>query len=499
MDTITPLIPIRQLGSSTSQADNRGGGYQPKQGQTVQATVTKSLPNKLFEIDIKGSKLTARTDGLLKPGQTLDLQVLKTHPQVELKIVHDNLSQSVGRTLSLVGKNFDISSLFNRLNTTESGAFSQLNATSRQAITNFLSLQNETVGLQTETEKITQFIQRFSSLLQAIVTSKNDQNQIPATELQKMFSELAGIFKNSISLEKANSSLQQLLSQHKGEEFSALVKIIQNISSGSDRESLLTQLQDLLGITISSLSPKQIPAITNNLQNNLFALMHLLKGGSSNQTTFTSQDMSSQQTALSQKDGGVVLKQLVDKLGLRFEALLAKGDTASAARTLKAALLEITQQFQHSKHIAEPANRLLSTLELFQQAQLQFDNDKQLILPLPLPFLEQGYLVVDKNSDSDDTHIDKTKEINFSLHLSMKELGSIRVDFHSNMEGLYLKFNCESDQKAAFITDHQDELKKGITTKRLLGLSFGSDAEDPTNELIRRMLPEGTSILNTTV
>lgn len=499
MDTISPLIPVRPIGSSTTQADNKRQGYQPRQGQTVQAVVTKALTGKVFELDINGSKLTAKTDELLKPGQTLELKVIKTDPQIELQVVRDNLNQSVGKSLSLLGKNFDIASLFNRLNANNSGAFSQLSKSSRQTLTSFISLQNNTAGLQSETGQINQVVERLTSLLNTIATAEAGQKALSPKVLQQTLSPLAAIFKGDLSAGKTSPSFQQLLSREQDGALSNLAKVIHAISTGKEPEALIHQVQDLLGINFSSLTPQQIPLAANNLQNNLFAMMHLLKGGNTGQQAPDLQETPYHQSSLSQKDGGEVLKKLINKMGLQFESLLAKGDANAAARTLKAALLEIAQQFQQSKHIAEPTNRLLGNLEFFQQAQLQFDNDRQMILPLPIPFLEQGYIVVDQNGENDSTPIDKDKDLSFSLHLSMKELGNIRVDFHSTREGLYLKFNCESDQKATFITNHQEELKKNITTKPLLGLSFGSNAEDPTTELIRRLVPEGKSLLKTKI
>lgn len=497
MDTISPLNPIQSVGSATSGGGKGRGGYMPQQGQTVQATVTEALANKMFELDLGGQKITARSDAPLSTGQTLQLQVLKTTPQIELRIVQDSMNQAIGKSLTLVGKNLDVSSLFAQLTQDSNVNLANLSQNSRQALTSFFTLQQDTLGLQSETKQIGQIIGRLENVLQSLPAQNTTQQNFQL--IKASFLEIANLFKNVPSLDKLDQSFIQTLPVDKTNLLNELTQLIQHNSTGKNVDQSVAQLASLLGISTTTPSANQIATITGTLQNSLFALMHLLKGG--NSTSMFGQDIEifSHKSSLAQKDGGAVLKEIINNLGLKFESLLSKGDTEAATKTLKAALLEIAQQFQSSKNVAEATNRLLATLEVFQQAQVQFEGDKQFIFPLPLPFLLQGYLVIDKNSEQEGKGIDENAGVNFSLHLSLKELGNIRVDFHSNPEGLYLKFNCESLDKANFVADFQNDLKEAISGTKLLGLTFTDKAEDPANELIKRMVPEGQSILDTKI
>lgn len=497
MDTISPLIPVQRVGSATSGGGRGRGGYTPQQGQTVQATVTEALPNKLFELDLGGQKITARTDAQLSTGQTLQLQVLKTAPTIELKIVSDSANQTVGKSLTLIGKNLDVSSLFTQLTQDTNINLASLSTNSKTALTNFFNLQQDSLGLQSETKQIGQLVDKLGVVLQNLAPKNTAQQNLQL--IKNNFIEIANLFKNVPSLDKLDQSFIQNLPAEKVKILNELTQFIQNNNAGKSIDQTVSQLATLLGIDITTPANNQIPTITNSLQNSLFALMHLLKGGNSSSLFGQPTESYSQNSGLGQKDGGALLKDIINNLGLKFESLLAKGDAESAAKTLKAALIEIAQQYQSSKNVAEATNRLLTTLEVFQQAQVQFDSEKQLIFPLPLPFLQQGYLVIDKNSNEEGKAIDENSGINFSLHLSLEELGNIRVDFLSNEQGLYLKFNCESSEKAEFVSGFQDDLKEAITESKLLGLTFTDQAEDPASELIKRMVPEGKSILNTTV
>ncbi len=206
-----------------------------------------------------------------------------------------------------------------------------------------------------------------------------------------------------------------------------------------------------------------------------------------------------QQTNLASGNGGNVVKQMIDNLGLSFENAIARGDTGKAALTLKASLIEILSSFAKGSQPSENANRLLSTVEFFQLAQLHADSSQQFIFPLPLSFLEQGFLLIDRNTDDEQGNGDyDNQEYRFSLHIKMTELGNMQIDFFHSTEGLFIRFHTDSKEKAEFISSFSDQLKEAITDTPILGLSFATDAEDPATELARLIVPEGKSVLNTT-
>ncbi len=344
MTTITPLSSILPIQSATSQGRHGRGQQFADQGQLLKALVVSVKDDAGFILDIEGNRLTVKSDAPLTVGQKLTLQVVKTSPRIELKIVTDTLNQFLGRSLTLIGKNIDISTLFKSFANFSPPPLSTVTPTTRETLENYFSLQN-------------------------------------------------------------------------------------------------------------------------NASNN--------------------------------KKSGVILKQLIDNLGLSLEKLLAKGDTARAAKTLKAALMEISHNFNSAGKIADTTNNMLTTLELFQLAQLQTGGDRNFIFPLPLPFIDQGYLIVDNSDGSTKNNERKDDDNRFSLHLTMAELGHLHIDFLKNCEGLFIRFRTEDEKKADFVSQFADDLKDSISNVHLAQLTFSSDAPDPVNDLIRQLLPAGESMLTT--
>lgn len=218
-------------------------------------------------------------------------------------------------------------------------------------------------------------------------------------------------------------------------------------------------------------------------------------------TSFSKQTLESyfafNQNSLTGKDGGELLKQFIERLGLRLETFLAQGDKVNSQNSLKSALFELSKIFQGADDIAESTNKLLNTLELYQHAQLQLDKDNIFIFPLPLPFLEKGYLLVehhDKNSESEENDEDR-----FSLHMSLHGLGNLRVDILKNSEGIYIRFVSSSREKLQFIEEFKDSLLLQMIDADLLGISFSVEKTDPAADLLKMLIPSGESIVNTTV
>ncbi|MGB3224110.1 MAG: hypothetical protein WBB23_15025 [Desulforhopalus sp.] len=206
-----------------------------------------------------------------------------------------------------------------------------------------------------------------------------------------------------------------------------------------------------------------------------------------------------QQNGIEGKEGGIVLKQLIDNLGLNLEQLLARGEKNSAVHTLKAALLDIAHSFTTASSIADTTNKILATLELFQLAQIQIGSTTHLIFPLPLPFIEQGYLLIEKDEQTSEQNDSAKSDNRFSLHLTVSDLGNLQIDFLQNQEGLFIRFRAGDQQKADFLETFSSELKKAITDIPLINLSFSGDAPDPIHDLVRQLVPAGNSILDTTV
>jgi hypothetical protein len=148
MVTITPLTPIRPLGSATSQSGSQNLAENLlSQGQFLKAVVLEAKGENRFLLDISGQQLTAESKTALSAGQSLRLQVVQTTPQIELKIVSSTNDQFFGRSLTLLGKNIDLTDLFQTFRQQSPSPLTSLPASTRNVIENyFLSQQNSFSG-----------------------------------------------------------------------------------------------------------------------------------------------------------------------------------------------------------------------------------------------------------------------------------------------------------------------------------------------------------------
>lgn len=196
-----------------------------------------------------------------------------------------------------------------------------------------------------------------------------------------------------------------------------------------------------------------------------------------------------------EKPDPVLFRHLARRFGLDLEARLARGEKQEAIETLKGALLEVAQKIDDSSgETAERVGRLLQSLEMFQLCQVRLGEAGLSLLPLPLPWLEQGYILAD---DSAERGGEGENPFRLSLHLSLQGLGDLRVDFLYDQQGVYLRVAGESREKADFIASFQEELREALGPS-LQGLVFTEGAEGPAPALIRRVA-EKSGMLDTRV
>lgn len=472
MNTITPSLPIQFSGSIGSKSRGQPQvNILPQAGQLLKALVVETQPDNRFLLQIGESRISARSDLPLKVGQPLQLQVTSTSPQIKLKIVGDTISQFLGKSLTLIGKNLDISSLFT-------------------------SFQQPAKSSQNPQATSTQPSAPAQQPGQPGVTQQSGQPGV--TQLEGM------IFKAAVSFKQSDNSFVLQTGESR-----IPVETGAPLRAGQSLQFQVVSTSPQVQVKIVGDAPSQLlgqPLIMANKPAAIAVLLTAQQKSSifeilSPQSRQTLESFHSlQQDRFDGKTSGESLKQLVDRLGLAFENQLSRGETSKASATLKAALLEILSSFKNGEQITKNTTQLLTTLELFQLAQLQTDTGQQFIFPLPLPFLEQGYMLVDKNSGDDQGDgSGENQERRFSLHLKMTDIGNLQIDFFQSSEGLRIRFHTDSRDKSELVKENSTELQQALADVPLLGLSFGIEAGDPANELLRHIIPEGQSVLDTKV
>ena len=446
-------------------------------GQLLQATVTDYQSNGQAILQTTLGQMPVRTDASLVKGQVLQIEVLSTSPQVELGLKQDPLQTQLRSLASFIGRAMDLAPLVQQ---TQKGS-------------TFPTQGNATV--QGNTQSFPSVIASDNGSIIALLTGKAAPALSPqlSTLTQPVILK-AVIVEQSIAgkavLEIGGSRFQIAgeLAGKAGQEISLRVEAGKN-------ELTFTPLSSANTTGKTANNPTGPTLVLTNPQNS--ALSPLLKAVQQllpqaiTQLTTTQQSTVQSLSALHPGDltgleAGKDLQSNVQRIGMNMEALLARNDKGAAKASLKAALLEITNSPQKNEELAVSAKNILSTLEMYQVAQLKLEGDF-LLFPLPFSFLENGFLLVDNSPENENTTDENKQTSQFSLHLTMTELGDMEVRYYESKEGARIRFLFDSEEKATFAATFQDELQELLSEVKLLGISFTGGAQSPSRELLGRM------------
>lgn len=147
--------------------------------------------------------------------------------------------------------------------------------------------------------------------------------------------------------------------------------------------------------------------------------------------------------------------------------------------------------------LPDKAAQSLQQLELFQLCQAKLAQQQIQMLPLPLPFLEQGYLIAGQSKPSKPG--EEGQPLTLSLHLALQGLGNLQIDFLHDAQGVYIRFVCADREKADFAATFGQELTTSLADLPLQGITFAAGAPDPARALITKMMAGGDTILDTRI
>lgn len=106
-----PIVLTLQPQAATTPLSYEGRHLELRPYEVVQATVVKGGLDKV-ELELGRHRFQALSKVPLQTGESLNLQVVATSPQIQFQIVNKPLIQHLMRTLHLLAEKFDLSSLF---------------------------------------------------------------------------------------------------------------------------------------------------------------------------------------------------------------------------------------------------------------------------------------------------------------------------------------------------------------------------------------------------
>ncbi len=484
-----------------------------------------------FTLEAGGSRFEVKSGVQLAPGQSLNLQVLATEPKIELQITGDTVSSLFSRALTSLGNNQDLGSFFTLLQQVEPSQLANLSNSSLQTLQDFAQLLQQLVPeqqtshpLQATTGQSVSATEYGPKVLQQVFTQlgtrianliADGQGQAALASVKSALQDIALLFQEKEQIpQQALPQLEQLSPSTK-QLFDAISQLQSNSDASPDaKEAIFNQLfQHVQMQPGTALSTANSAPVLNTLKSGLFEIVFLMKNPENLLQLFSSDSLQSdlltqaQAEALLLPQGGAespentagqMLHRLVNKLGLNLEGMLAAGNKEEAATTVKSALTELVQNFTQQSKLTETGKHALNSLEFFQLAQLQTFRQDAFVIPLPLPFLQQGYLVIeDYKQQSQQGGGESEMPKHFSLYLKLSPLGNLKIDFLYSGEGVYIRFNSDSKEVSDFIASFKDELGNALKDTPVYGVSFTENAEDPLSAVLKISRAGANSMINT--
>ena len=497
---IPPLISeIKALIAASGHFENRGQGSSLPftSGQILQATVNAQQGPNLFLLKLSGQEIPVETSTQLQPGQSLSVKITSLSPQLQLQVVSNPpIDQRISTTLPLMVNQGAVYA--NVLTLAESTPqMSQLSTASQNTLQQMQANLSSLTGAKSPV--ITLVEQIASTLLSPAASQSTDSSPALAT-VGQLLQQLAGQTELPAPLRENAQNLASVLLAAKNTPETAQAQggtspFLTSAAEGTSSQisNLLTQLQVLVPSLHTILPPiatqlGTLPWLNANqpIEQLLLLLMQV-----STETP---------KSGTGTLDGRQ-LQTILQNMGLNFEQLLARGQSLEAAGTLKSALLELANLSSTSPSQLQHIDDLLGSIQFSQLMQMRLASEFLLFLPLPFPFLQSGFLLVnnEKNRDAADPkkkrRSPEDKDIN--MYLQLEGLGNLQIRIQQEADKISLTFYTQDSERAQFIGEQRPELQEMLTTGKLYSAQFLVGAKEPVKILMEKMLHAPTGMVNT--
>jgi len=192
-----------------------------------------------------------------------------------------------------------------------------------------------------------------------------------------------------------------------------------------------------------------------------------------------------------------------DLLGALYHLLrtppdrLPEGQGQALSQQLIDSLKKIVEQ--ENGRIEERQEDSRRHLELWQLCRARLGDTDTSFVPLPLPFLDNGFMVAHRQS-SPETETGAPEEIlSLSLYLDLRKLGPLQVDLLYQKEELFVRFKCVDQTVADFVSAASGELGESLGNIRVSAVAVTTGAESPDRALIQKLIPREKGILDARV
>lgn len=468
--------------------------------QMIRATVEEGGQEKAL-LKFGDRKLWVESRVALRAGDQLSLQVIETHPELKLRILDTGLLERLGRSLHMLGSRAELGKLLEAM----AGEQKSLAPGRAEVLQTLLAGLRNPAGNDLPGSQLPLLSRQLGLALERQLLS--GQGPEAAASLKNVLRESLALLGRQKS--ELSAQLQPLLAT-----LGRLPQWVADPAGGAtqrgqlpaDLKQVMTALLELTRAP-GQLSREQATALAAGLGEALSARLAALDGADG-ETRLRLQQVLAEFPALAaapeaevkallhldgaQRDLLFALLRLVRRDSRRLAGVEGEEIVRQVGSWLER---EVTGAADRARDRVEDA---LRHLELWQMCRARLAEIGVDFLPLPLSFLEQGYLLARKHQESDDGEgqTAAARSCSLSLFLELEGLGPLQIDCLYQKEGLHLRFLCRDRETSAFLAAGRDELGEALGGTPLLTATFAAGAEGPAQALIQRLIPAERHIFN---
>ena len=437
--------------------------------QVIQATVVSAESNQIV-LDFGKYTLAASTQQPLMSGQKLKLQVVSTEPQLQLQIVDGRGDPSILRMLHLFDHRSELGSRLATLLGQRSGVTA---GSAQQPTTN--ATPSPMAGVTNSAQGgAGQGVTVASSLI-----SQGSASELPASvPLRPSSANLAAQIKNQAGQpSQVSNGLAHTQGGGKGPATQGAQLTSQPVAS------IATAVSTTTTAAVSQSTPLSVSEGLGLIQR------QTLEGALLPQQWGQLEQLSSQIASSMDTPNSRLVMNLARMLGLDFEALLNKNQLDPTQPGLKGILTELKSHADLPEAVRESANQMSQQLEVFQLCRLRLAQDGILFLPLPLEFIEQGYVLFEQQGQGGDNNEERDGHL-VSLNLTLKQLGAMQVNLLFEQEALFVRIKCQDAATVDTVEHYCSELHEALQPFSIRSIQVTTGAEDPALALLHRLQPQ---------
>jgi hypothetical protein len=491
--------------------------------QMIRATIQEGGQEKAL-LQFGDRRLWVETGASLKAGDTLNLQVVKTQPNLAFKIIEPNLLERLGHSLHLLGNRLDTLTLLPAILEGREPGSNDLGPKVRDGLAQLLTLLQKApneldgselsalpkrLGLYHEADLLDGRPQDAEASLKNVLGQLGvRQEQLRGqlmTHLEPLYATLTKLPEFiQISTQSASSLNQQ------AEGLSAVLRPLLRLAEATPEKVYFpTGVPTDPGATAPAQPVLSRPDVAAEITTFVNALREYLQPFAE-LTDEALKRIEQQAALLPQIQHGLFEPALAaigrkalgkDLLGALFHLLRAAPDklAGSSGASLSKQIVEALQKSVtlSINHIVERQEETLRQVELWQLCRARLGDIDTSFIPLPLPFIENGFLLARRQQSPDPETAQPEEIVTLSLFLDLQKLGPLQVDLLYQKKELFIRFKCRNQGVADTLSAARKELGTALGDLPLSSISVGLGAEDPDRALIRKLIPSEKNLLDT--